>query len=261
MTSGADFVYFLELVILAGSALAGLKLWGTGLFRRYRALFSFLIFRFLYGSISLLWFSDIRSARYQKFWVVTEPFFWLMYVLLVLELYSLVLEKHKGLSTLGRWFLYSGLSISILVSGLALLPNVQTGRAQRSIILSYYYAIERGVDCSLLIFLILLLLWLTRYPVPLTRNLIVHSVVYSTMFLSNTVGLFARVLFGFQLSRPVSTFLLGVFAVCTLVWLIFMNTKGEQVRMSIPRFGPEDEKRILNQLDALNSTLLKVSRR
>ena len=152
------------------------------------------------------------------------------------------------------------MSLSVLISGLALLPQIQSGRAQRSAILLYYYAIERGVDFSLLIFLLFILFWLTRYPVPLSRNVLVHSVVYSTLFLSNTLGLLTRVFFGFQLSRSVSTFMMGVFAACTLVWLVFLNPKGEEVRLSVPRFGPEQEQRILSQLEALNSTLLKVSR-
>ena len=35
------------------------------------------------------------------------------YVLMVLELYRLVLEKYKGLYSLGRWALYLSLAISV----------------------------------------------------------------------------------------------------------------------------------------------------
>jgi hypothetical protein len=260
MTSSAAIFNGLAFVILVSSGLASIKLWRTGLYRRYRALFCYLIDRFLFYLIILFWLSDIRTGAYQKFWAISTPLSWVLSVFLVLELYSLVLEKHKGLSTLGRWLQYAGLTLSVLISGLALLPQIQSGRAQRSGILFYYYAIERGVDFSLLIFLLFILFWLTRYPVPLSRNVLVHSVVYSTLFLSNTLGLLTRVFFGFQLSRSVSTFMMGVFACCTLIWLVFLNEKGEEVRLSVPRFGPEQEQRILSQLDALNSTLLKVSR-
>jgi hypothetical protein len=58
----------------------------------------------------------------------------------------------------------------------------------------------------------------------------------------------------------VSTATLVVLALCILTWLIFLNEKGEEVRVNIPRLGPEQEKRILEQLEAINSTLLKVSR-
>ena len=259
--SGAVTVFSgLELVIMIATALASFRLWRTGLYRRYPALFALLLRYFLLYLLLLFWFSDLRSAAYQKFYAINSPLGWLLEILVVRELYSLVLEKFKGLATLGRWFLYAALSVSVLLSALALLPQIRSGTNQRSVLLGYYYAAERGIDCSLLIFLLLLLFWLSRYPVPLSRNLLIHSVVYTTLFLSSSVGLFARVFFGFQLSRSVSAFLLGVLAACVLTWLICLSEQGEEVRLSVPRFGPEEEKRILNQLEALNSTLLRISR-
>ncbi|HUI77915.1 MAG TPA: hypothetical protein VLY24_08355 [Bryobacteraceae bacterium] len=241
-------------------ALTSFKLWRTGLYRRYLALCGYLFLNFLIYLFILFWFTDLGSIGYLRFYVVSRPLSWLFSILVVRELYTLVLERFKGLATLGRWFQYVGLTISLVISGLLLLPQMRSGTLQRSPVLGFYYAIERGVDCALLVFLLLLLLWLSRYPVPLSRNLLIHSVVYSTLFLSGSVGLFARAFFGFDLSRPVSTFLVGVLAGCLLAWLICLNERGEEVRMSVPRFGPEEEKRILNQLEALNSTLLRISR-
>jgi hypothetical protein len=43
--------------------------------------------------------------------------------------------------------------------------------------------VERGVVFSLVIFLLLILLFLSIYPVSLSRNILVHCVVY-TVFLS-----------------------------------------------------------------------------
>jgi hypothetical protein len=260
MGSSAAIVHSVELVILAGCALTAIKLLHTRLYKRYKALLSYVIFRFFYTSALLFVFKNPKSAAYGWFWIFTEPVIWLFHTLIVIELYSLILEKHKGLYTLGRWVLYAGLSVSILISGLALLPQLSGGAAQSSHLLPYYFAIERGVDFSLLLFLLLILLWLTRYPVPLSRNVVVHSVVYSILFLSNTAGVLGRVIFGFNLSGSLSTFVLGVGAVCIFTWFFFLTPKGEEVRISLPLFGPEHEERILNQLDALNKTLLKVSR-
>ena len=260
MHASAAVVRFLEVGILVGCGLTSLKLLFSGLYKRYRALFAYLIFRFFYTTALLTAFRSTQSASYLWFWTLTEPVIWLFYVIVVIELYSLVLEKHRGLATLGRWVLYGGLCLSILISGLALLPELSGGRAQRSQLIPFYLAIERGVDLSLLIFLLLILLWLTQYPVPLSRNVLVHSLAYSILFLSNTAGLLVRVILGFNLSGTVTTFFLGIGAVCILIWLVFLTPAGEEVRVSLPSFGPEHEKRILNQLEALNKTLLKVSR-
>jgi hypothetical protein len=258
--SSAALIKGLELVIMSLCALTSFKLWRTGLYRRYLALSGYLLLNFLIYLFILFWFTDLRSAEYLRFYVYSQPLVWLFSILVVRELYTLVLEKFKGLATLGRWFQYAGLAISLLVSGLSLLPRMRSGTLQKSTSLTYFYPIERGVDCALLVFLLLLLLWLSRYPVPLSRNLLIHSLVYSTLFLSESVGLFARAFFGFELSRPVSTFLVAVLAGCLLTWLICLSERGEEVRLSVPRFGPEEEKRILNQLEALNSTLLRISR-
>jgi|SRR5579859_958516 len=260
MQASASIVQILEFVILGGCVLTSVKLLLSGLFRRYKALFAYLVFRSLYTCALLFIYTDTRSAAYQRFWLATEPAIWIFYALVVIELYSLVLERYRGLYTLGRWVLYGGLAVSLLISGLALLPELSGGAPQSSRLIPFYIAIERGVDFSLLIFLLVILLWLTQYPVPLSRNVLVHSLAYTILFLSNTAGLLVRVILGFNLSGPVNTFFLGIGAVCILMWLIFLTPNGEEVRVSLPSFGPEHEKRILNQLEALNKTLLKVSR-
>ena len=260
MDPSAALVRFLELLILAGCALTGVKLFLNGLYRRYRALTAYLVFRAFATGATLLFFNKSSSPEYMKFWILTEPILWVFYILNVIELYSLVLEKHRGLYTLGRWFLYAGLSISVVISGLALLPKLNGGTAQVSKVMGYYIAIERGVDFALLIFLLLILLWLTQYPVPLSRNVVMHSLAYSILFLSSSAGLFVRAVFGVQVSSSVSTFFLGIGTACILIWLVFLTPKGEEVRVSLPIFGPEQEQRILGHLEALNNTLLKVSR-
>lgn len=252
--SGLKWVVFIACGLTAG------KLLVSDLYRRYQALFFYLVFRFFYTGALLFIFKNSTSQAYLKFFILTSPIIWLFYVLIVIELYTLVLEKHRGLYTLGRWALYACLTISVLISGLTLLPQLGGGKSQASHLLSYYYAIERGVDFSLLIFLVLILLWLTRYPVPLSRNVIVHSLVYFILFLSSTMGLLARVIFGLELNDALNAFFMGVGAACILIWLFFLTRKGEEVRVSVAVFGPEHEQRILDQLDALNKTLLKASR-
>lgn len=259
-SSAALITPLLEGVVIIACGLTAGKLFVSGLYRRYRALFSYLVFRFFYTAAVLFAFKSFTSQAYLKFFILTEPIIWLFYVLIVIELYTLVLEKHRGLYTLGRWSLYICLSLSVLISGLTLLPQLGGGQSQASHLLSYYFAIERGVDFSLLIFLVLILLWLTQYPVPLSRNVIVHSVVYFILFLSSTVGLLARAMFGLELNNALGTFFMGVGAACILIWLFFLTRKGEEVRVSVALFGPEHEQRILDQLEALNKTLLRASR-
>jgi hypothetical protein len=253
-------VLYLEFLLAISSAAASVKLFATGLFRRYRFLTAYLVFYFPY-TIGVLIIRDVRSPVYMKYWVISEPLLWLFYVLTILELYSLVLEKHRGLVTIGRWVLYVGFSVSVFISGLTLLPRLEGGEVQQSTLLSYYYPIERGLDFSLLVFLLFILIWLTRYPVPLSRNVIIHSITYSAFYFSNALVMFARVLFGLALSRTVSTFALCVSIACLMVWFFFLTPAGEQVQVRAPWLSPEHEGHILSQLNSLNATMLKISRK
>jgi len=255
--SGASITNLLQYSVAALSGLAGLKLWRTGLHRRYPALLAFLLlnlilsFGFLVSTVPV----------YVTYWKILQPFTWLFSVWVVLELYTVILERHKGLATLGRWMQYAGFAVSTLVSVLALLPRIRAGTREADPVVVYYYAIERGVDCGMLVFLLVLLVWLAHYPVPLSRNVVIHSFVYTALFLSNSLGLLGQAFFGFELSRPVTLVLTGGFGLCILTWLTFLNAKGEEIRVTVLQFTPGQEERILQQLDAVNQALLRLSRR
>jgi hypothetical protein len=251
-------VLFFEWISLLGAGLTTLKLLRSGLYHRYRFFFAYLVSLVPYGICLVV--LDEHSGLYQKFWTVTAPLFWLFYVLVAFELCGLILEKYKGLYTLGRWAMYLAMAVSVMVSVLSLLPHITPAMPQRTRVMGYVYAIERGVDFSLAIFILLILFFLTRYPVPLSRNVVVHAVVFSLFFLSNTFGLLLHSVFGLQLKNEVNMFLMGTSSACVVAWLVLLNAKGEKVRVSTRHFGRRDEERILLQLDSLNDTLLRASR-
>jgi hypothetical protein len=250
-------VLFLEWVSLLGAGLTGLKLFRSGLYRRYRFFFVYLVSLVPYGICLLV--LDVHSGLYQKFWAVTAPLFWLLYILVVFELCGLILEKHKGLYTLGRWAMYLGVVVAVTLSVLSLVPHITPATPQESTIMGYILATERGVDFSLAIFILLILLFLSRYPVPLSRNVVVHSVVFSLFFLSNTLVMLLYSVFGLHVNSEINLFLMGICSACMVAWLVLLNAKGEKVRVSTLHFGRGDEERILHQLDSLNDTLLRAS--
>jgi hypothetical protein len=182
----------------------------------------------------------------------------------VLELCGLVLTRHQGIFTLGKWAMYAGMAISVTLSILSLLAGFNAAPAQRSqsltnSIMKYFLAADRGVTFCLAIFLILMLLLLSRYPVPLSRNVVLHAAIYTFFFFGNSLSDILADVFGVHLFTIIDTCLTGITALCILAWLLFLNLKGEEVRVHVPRLTPENEKRILYHLDSLNSTLLKVA--
>ncbi|HEV3199105.1 MAG TPA: hypothetical protein VGZ73_14430 [Bryobacteraceae bacterium] len=259
---GATLVLVLEWVSLLGSLLIAVKLYSSGLHRRYRVFFAYFLFRVPTSAYPLL--VDVKSPVYFYSWVFTEPFVWMFYVWVVLELCRLVLERHRGLYTLGKWAMYLGMAISVTLSVVSILAKFQAAPPQRSrslhtSVIGYFYAADRGVTFCMAIFLLLMMLLLSRYPVRLSRNVVLHTTLYTIFFLSNTLGMILSSVFGQHLFTTIDAGLMGVSALSILAWLIFLNPNGEDVRVNIPHFAPEHEKRILYHLDALNSTLLKVS--
>jgi len=253
--SSIALVSFLELVSVLGCALTSLKLFRSGLYRRYRVFFAYFVYRvpFLICFLSL----NTKSNIYFYFWMITLPLSWLFYVLVVRELCFVVLEDYKGLYTLGRWAMYVGVSVSVVMSILSLIPKISP--AQRSRILPYMAAADRGVTFALAIFLILMLFLLSRYPVPLSRNVVVHAALFATFFFSNTLSTLLRV-FGVRLYTAIDSGLMVVSSACALAWFFWLTPQGERVPARFPQLGAHDEKRIMAQLEALNRTLLKASR-
>jgi hypothetical protein len=249
-------VSFLKAVLLLGSVLMVLQLYRTGLYRCYPIFFAFFIFR-IPNSIWPL-FIDISSPLYQKVWVLTDPVGLGFYVLMVVELYKLVLEKYKGLYSLGRWALYVSLAISVCISAISLLPRIKPSLPQRSKIMMYVLATERGIDTALAIFIILILCFLSLFPVKLSRNVRVHALVFSIFILSNTLVLLMRSLFGMHLVNEVNTILLGVTAASVVAWLTLLRASGEVSAHAPVPFEPEHESRLLAHLDSLNAALLRT---
>ena len=258
MTS-AVLVSCLKAVALLGSVLMALKLYRTGLYRRYPVFFAFFLFR-IPNSIWPL-FLEVSSPLYQKVWVLTELIEFGFYVLMVLELYKLVLEKYKGLYSLGRWALYLSLAISVSISAISLLPRIKPTMPQSSRIMLYVLATERGIQTGLAIFIILILCFLSFFPVKLSRNVRMHALVFSIFFLSNTFVVLMRSLFGLRLADVVNTVLLAVTAASVVAWLTLLRVAGEDLPHEPVLYGQEHESRLLAHLDSLNAALLRVSSR
>jgi hypothetical protein len=255
----ASLQRFVEILLLIGSALVAIKLYSNGLWRRYRVFFAYCVLRVP----NFVWPLVVNDQSPLYFWLflISSPVFVLLYVLLVAELYRLILDKYRGLGTLGRWAMYAASAASVLVSVLALLPHITPAMPQGSRLLGYEYALERGIDFSLVVFILLLFAFLSRFPISLTRNVLVHAAIYSLYFLTSTVGFLLHALWGIRLSAEVNLFVSAASLLCVAGWLWLLNPAGETTPARLPVFGSGDERRILLQLDAANSALLRASRK
>jgi len=238
------------------------RLYSAGLHRIYRFFFAALLFATL-RSILLLPF-DPKSPTYYTIWVATEPILWLSYVLVVFELYSLVLKHYRGIYSVGRIFFFAAVATSAIASALTVLLTM-TGTLGARPLLHYYALLERGIVTSLAIFLLLLLTLVTWFPVPLSRNLLIHCSVYTAYFFAdNVIILYWHVsgTAGEATTHWATIYRLSAALVCYFCWAFLLSPSGED-RIAALHLGrsPLEEKRLLGQLEGLNATLLRTARK
>jgi hypothetical protein len=246
----------LQIISFAGAIALAAKLFVTGLRKRYPIFFLYFVFRSFNTAWPLL--IDVKSNRYLHIWVATEPITWIFHILVVIELYRLVLEDHKGIYTLGRWAMYAALVVAIPVSILSVIPHFRVHDADNTKLMGLYFATDRGIDFSLALFLLLILFFLSRYPINLSRNVVVHSALYTILFFSDAFAVFLRT-FKIVARLPANIVLLSLSCSCIVAWLILLNPRGEMVHANFPYISPQREKNALLQLASLNATLLRVA--
>jgi hypothetical protein len=247
----------LQIISLVGAVALAVKLFVTGLRKRYPIFFLYFVFRSFNTAWPLL--IDVKSNQYLHVWMATEPIAWIFHILVVIELYRLVLEDHKGIYTLGRWAMYAALAIvAIPISILSVIPHFTVHTQDNTKLMGIYFATERGIDFSLALFLLLILFFLSRYPINLSRNVVVHSALYTALFFSDAFAVFLRT-FKIVAELPANIVLLGLGCSCVFAWLILLSPHGEEVQANFPYMSPQREKNALLQLASLNATLLKVA--
>jgi hypothetical protein len=250
----------LNLVVVAGTAILSLRLILSGLSGKYRAFLAYLIFTSVQEAV--LSSLDQSKNPYYYVWAYTEPIVWVLFVLVVLELYSLVLHDFQGLATVGRWALIVAVVLALAASGVSLIAPAQ--HSAQGLLITYYYVAERAVYFSLVVFLLSILGFLFQYPITLSRNLTVHSMVFSIYFVSTTiiyVVLSTRGLRG-ELVRGWGYALSAVNIAALGVWLVMLSPAGEVRKQRLrPAWMPGREEDLVHQLNQLNTALLRATRK
>lgn len=233
------------------------KLFRTRLFRQYQYFGWYVAFELL--RLSVVSFVRLQSKAYAHFYFATQPILWVLFVLVLLELFQLVLRNHQGIEKLGRKALTWSLAGSAVVSGLTLLVELQQN-ASESVLLYNFMLLERLVMTSLLVLILCLIAFLSVFPVPLSRNLRTHASVFAVYFAVRTSLFWVRTIFGLQLATTLNIVGQILALGCLIAWIVLLTPAGEAVP---PPSGPKSgsEARLLAQLDALNETLLGSARK
>jgi len=249
----------LWLLDYAACLLLAWRLWRLRLHCIYRFFFLYLVAWVVRNSFLLPLAPD--TTAYGWIYLASEPVFWLLHLLIVLELYGLVLQQHSGIASFGRWAVLIGLVVAILISSATLFADFSSP-AGKSPVLLYFFAVHRAILSALLFFMILISGFLVWYPISLSRNTLVYCVGYAAYFLGTSLGLLARNILGSDAIRVLNVALLALSTACVLGWLLLLNREGEARTVVVGhRWNPQDGDRLVEQLRSINSSLLRTARR
>ena len=255
MPTLADIRSYLTVTQIVAYALLLRKLSVSHLLKTYRY-FSCLI---AVETARLLFMSSLtpRSETYAHAYFITTPIIWVLYVLVVLELFQLTLRNHIGIASLGRKAVTTGLVVSVLVSSATLLFDLQ--RNIEGAFLFNFMLLERMVMTSLLVLLLCLIGFVSYFPVPLSRNIRTHACIFAVYFTVRTLLLFIRLWFGLEVVVALNVIGAVLATACLFTWTVLLSEAGEA--LPARHIPSSSEERLLAQLEAINDSLLRSARK
>jgi hypothetical protein len=258
MRSVGSLEWILWVLSMGASAVLLIRLAWERIAGNYRY-FAAMLALDLVRSLALLWFRDDRNA-YAITYVVFEPALWLLYVLIVLQLLDMSLQRHPALAAAARWVTFLGVGVAVVVA-LSRLPFDFSNPNETYPWLLMVRAMRGAVVTAMVLLLAVIAGFLAWFPVPLSRNAAVYTFGLAVYFLAHSITLLARNLFGVTLTRSMSTVALGVAAACLIAWAILLTARGEQVSVTVGHsWNREKGQHLLAQLQAMNDTLRRPGR-
>ena len=240
-----------------------LRMYQLQLVRRYpiaTVCLSFSLFR----TSGILYLSLTGNVpAYGWLYFATQPILWILYFLLILELYSLVLEDFPGIRRLVRIVLFSGLAVVALVCCVVMILEEESGSIRQPLA-AFLVLQDRNVFLCLSALTTLFFLFVSFYRLPICRNLWVLSACFGGYFiLSSALSASFRYFgdtFTFARNLANSVSYLGALSCASL--LLSRAGESEVHRLPLPwrRGNQELEFALLGELRDFNQVLGRLWR-
>lgn len=230
-----------------------LRLLQGGVAWRYRWLAAYLLFSL--GRTVLLMGIRYDTNAYAYSWALTLVLNWVLSALVVREVAGVVLEGYQGLSVLSRRTLMA-LVLMCSVGALAVVSFGFDYSRETFPLLRTVLLFEQWMAAMLFLVLLLATAFLLWFPVPLAKNVHLYNACFSVYLLVSAVAVGIRTWSGMDLTRFANLATMIVHFICFGFWAWrFRPAHEEGPRLAaIPR-GAEAERRLLNQLAALNRAI------
>jgi hypothetical protein len=194
---------------------------------------------------------------YYWFYIGTEGLTVILYVFTVLELYGKVLRDLAGFASVARRMIPAIVSISAVGSACLLAFG---GRPVRYI--DWLYRIDRTVMTSLILFVLMITAFMVWFPIRVSRNTAIYSVGYAAYMVPKAAALFMSNAVGNGPLKIRGAICMVACTLCLVFWAVALHRTEETSVVSLGRtFNPNDERRLLAQLEAINRGLLRATQK
>ena len=203
-----------------------------------------------------------KSLAFFYTFVVLDPLRNVLYLLVVWELFSVIFRNYAGLRSLSRWVMGIAAAISPIGLILSLAAHGSVFDAHSKWFVPTIVRFERGIAIGLVIFILILLYFISRYPIKLPRNSVVLCMLYSLWFIGYAALLLAASFLPISNGRRLVNEGTAIIEICCYAsWALLLSKAGEYSETRVRRdISPEHEQVLIGELNAMNEMLLRAGR-
>lgn len=244
-----------------------LRLYALRLHSVYRVFCIFLAFDVLSSLTAIYELSASHGIDYRLTWMAMRPVAWALMLWVVYAFISAVLHSVPGILKFSRKLLNYILPIAIGLAALSFRPEyaasgLSTLHDPIDHALGIAIVLERVIASIALLVFVSILAFVLWFPVQMPRNLALFSVGLVFYFATNVALLLFHSYISHDSSRLVNNGINLALSACYLYWGLLIRKEGETVTVRMGHSWRKDEqKRLIGQLEALNSALLAAGRR
>ena len=242
------------------------RLWQLELGRRYPTLVAFLVYLAVNSVVGFLLtlpaFRYPGATWYRWFFFVTQPLFWLLSFLVVLEVYSRMLSGYRGFQRLGDLAKYAALGGVALVIGMVILFDA-SGSGPSTLAVQVILLQQRAVYIALTTLCLILASFAAMFHLPIPKNVQYVFAVFGLMFSGFAVMETLGTHLGEQARAAQAVAVPVLYVVGLVAGACLFSADGEQLAVQARAVTPlsgDSENLVLGRLEGFNQLLLKVLR-
>jgi hypothetical protein len=248
---------WISLATSLGAGILAVLLWRRGLASAYPGFVAYLIAECLLGITFAGAEVIVARAIHAIAALVCLPLLWIFYLVLVREIHGKCLARFPGIARAGQQVLVYGLIASIILSVVTVRPDLHAENHNGALGALYVTAAHRVITGGVTLFLLLLTVILNWFPVPTSRNTLIHTTLSFFFFLSMTVAHLYRNLSGKIFTSEVNLGIMAISTLCLGGWAFWLWPDGE-VAVEPTSAYVDEASWIIAQMEALNRALLRA---